>query len=138
MELVEVDPVGAEAPEAVLDGDADPFARAPTPSPTGRMPEFGRDDHVLATPLERSAKHLLALSASVDVGGVEKGDPLLERSVDHTRRAFSIHAAAEIVATESDHRGLKDPSVNGTRLEAAHVGQSTQSRCLNRNRRLVG
>ena len=102
------------------------------------MPEFGRDHNVLATALERRAEHLLALPASVDVGGVEKGDPLIERGVHHTRGAFGVHAAAEVVAAESDHRCLENPSTNGTSLEAAHARQGTQSPCLNRGRRLVG
>ena len=129
VELVEVDPVGVEASQACLDRDPDPAARpAAAPLTTRRVPELGSDHRLLATALQRCAEHLLALSAAVDVGGVEEGDALLERRVHHAGRTLRVDPAAEIVATESHHRRLENASTDGTSLEVAHADRVRKAR----------
>ena len=129
MHLVEIDPVGVEAPQTGLDGDPDPAARATTASlTTRRVPELGGDHRLLAMPLERRAEHLLALSAPVRIGGVEEGDSLLERSVHHACRALRIDPAAEIVATETHDRRLENASTDGTSLQVAHADRVRKAR----------
>ncbi len=139
VQLIQVDPVGVEPAKAFLDGNADPSARsAAVPHAPRRMAELGGDHGLLAPSLERRAEHLLALSAAVDVGGVEEGDPLLERRVHDARRARCVDAAPEVVATEADDRRLEHASADGACLEIAHARQGTQRPSLHGSRRLLG
>lgn len=77
MHLVEVDVVGVQAAQAVLDGAFDPARRPPAlvwvlPH---REPELGRQDHAITTALERLAYDLFGLTVRVDVRGVDEVDP---------------------------------------------------------------
>ena len=77
MDLIEVDPVGPEAAEAVFDCVEDVPARgAPVQrSLSDRPDEFRRDDHVLAPVSECRAEKLLAARAAVDVRRIEQRYP---------------------------------------------------------------
>ena len=44
--------------------------------------ELGREDHLVAPPLERSAEQLLVGEGAVGLGGVEEGDAELDGSVE--------------------------------------------------------
>jgi hypothetical protein len=73
--LVEVDVVGAQAPQGVLDRAHDPVAG--TAAPVGvvlvhRHEELGGQEHVLAPALERLADDLLRDAGGVDVRGVDE------------------------------------------------------------------
>ena len=92
------------------------------------MPELGCDHRLLTTPLERGAQHLLALTAPIDVSGVEEGDALLERCVHNACRTLRIDPATEIVATEPHHRRLENASTDGTSLEFAHADRVRKGR----------
>ena len=63
------DVVGVAARDRVV-------ARTPPP------PELGRDHDLVAAAGERAAEELLALAVAVALGGVEQGDPGVERRVD--------------------------------------------------------
>jgi len=80
VELVEVDPVGAQAPEAVLDGEDDPAARAAPLVRVGahRRRELGRDDHAVAPSRERLPQDLLGLAGGVRIGGLDEVDAGVE------------------------------------------------------------
>ena len=53
-----------------------------------------------------AAEELLGAAdfAAIDIGGVEQGDPEIERLVHHRLRRGVVDAAAEVVAAEADQR----------------------------------
>jgi hypothetical protein len=85
VDLVEVDPVGAQPPQAVLDLSHDP---APGVAElVGVVPhravDLGREDDVVAAAARQSlADDLLGFPARVDVRGVDEVDPRVERAMD--------------------------------------------------------
>src|SRR3954454_18574929 len=85
VDLVEVDPVGAEAAQAVLDLGDDPAARvAELVGVVAHGPvDLGGEEDAVAPPAgQRLADDLLGLAARVDVRGVDEVDPRVERAVD--------------------------------------------------------
>src|SRR5258708_37223204 len=85
MALVEVDVVGAQPPEAALDGFGDVLAREPpVVGVVAHRPEaFGRQHVVRALdPLECLTQFGLAGADMVDVGGVEEDHAQLEGALD--------------------------------------------------------
>jgi hypothetical protein len=98
MHLVEVDPVGAQTPQRVLDLGDDPAPRdtAAVRIVTHRPPELrGQHDVVAAggrgpNPL---ANDLFRLAGGVDVGGVDEVDPGVERAVDDPDRVLVVGVA---------------------------------------------
>jgi hypothetical protein len=84
MDLVEVDPVGLEPPQGVLDLADDPAPRVAelVGVVAHRAVHLGREHDVVAAPGERLADDLLRLAARVDVGGVDEVDPGVEGAVD--------------------------------------------------------
>ena len=84
VDLVEVDPVGVQASQRVLDLGDDSSARvAPVVVVfVYRHVDLRRQHDVVAAPFQRLADNLLGLAGRVDVGGVEEVDPGVEGSVD--------------------------------------------------------
>jgi hypothetical protein len=82
--LVDVDPLGVQAPEARLHLLHDPAPRVPLPVQTlaHLAVELRREDDLVATAGERLPDDLLVLPLRVDVGGVDDVDPRVERGVD--------------------------------------------------------
>jgi hypothetical protein len=85
--VVEVDVVGAEAPQGglaslahVLGATAD--AAGPGVAGIDHDPELGRQHHLVAPPADRRADQLLVRVGAVDVRGVEEVDAQLQRPVD--------------------------------------------------------
>ena len=95
VDLVEVDPVGAEAPQRVLDLGDDPAAR--TAAVVGvlahRHAELGGQHDVVAAALECLADDLLGLAGGVDVGGVDEVDPGIQGAVDDADRVVVVGVA---------------------------------------------
>ena len=104
--LVEIDVVGAQAPERRVDRLADVPARAARLCPVAHVvAELRRENDVVAPPFEHPSEQILASAAvAVDVGGVEQRHALVERRVDDRTRPFQVDTAAEVVAAEADHR----------------------------------
>ena len=109
VEDVEVDPVGVEATEAVLQGRADIGRLGPVTVVVHLHPELGGQDDLLPAGTESLAQELLALGTPVDVGRVEEGDAVVEGGVDHLGAAGGVDPAPEVVATEADDRHLERP-----------------------------
>jgi hypothetical protein len=102
VQLVEVDDVRPEPPEAVLGRPSDVDGVRPLPVVVDAVAEL-RGDHRLAAPrAERASKELLALRAAVDVGRVEERDSGIERRVDHRRGRRLVDPPAEVVAADAD------------------------------------
>jgi len=93
--LVQVDPVGLEAPQRglALADDAGGQQLALVGPVAHRPVDLGGDDDLVAAPAalgEPAADDLLgdalALAPAVDVGRVEDVDPMLQRAVHHAMR----------------------------------------------------
>jgi hypothetical protein len=95
MHLVEVDPVGAQAPQRVLDLGDDPAARdaAAVGIVTHRPPELRGQHDVVAPPLQGLADDLLGFAGGVDVRGVDEVDPGVERAVNDAGRVVVVGVA---------------------------------------------
>ena len=114
VDLVEVDPVGAQPPQRVLDRPHDPAARvAPLVGVlTHRVVELRGEDHVVAPAAgERLADDLLGLALAIDVGRVDEVDPGVERRVDDPDRLVVVG-----VAPRAEHHRAK------TELADRHAG----------------
>ena len=96
VDLVEVDPVGAQSPQRVLDRADDPAARVAllVGVLAHRVVELGGEDDVVAAAAgERLADDLLGLAVPVDVGGVDEVDAGVERRVDDPDRVVVVGVA---------------------------------------------
>ena len=111
VDLVQVDVVGAEATQAVLDLGHDPAARAAVRVRVlaHRGEELRREDDVVAAAVERLADDLLRLARRVHVGGVDEVDPGVEAAVDDPRALVVVglapraeHHGAEAVLADLD------------------------------------
>ena len=110
VQLVEVDPVGAQLGQTPLDRRAHVRRGGSARTPVDGAPELRADDDLVPPRPERRGQARLALE--VGVGGIEEGDTGLERGVDDRRHGVRLHEEAEVVGPESDDRDLEraDPS----------------------------
>ncbi len=137
VDLIQIDAVGAEALEAVVDGACDAHARGSGAVGPGRHAEasLGRDDHLLARaargePLAEDALGQAVLA--VDIGGIDEVDAGRERAIEHTEAFLAVGAdlvherlgvgLAEGHAAEAEHRDLR---AGLTELTVAHAANST-------------
>src|SRR5262244_2342056 len=116
MQLVKVDPIGAQPPQARLDRVHDVAPRRPLElaGVVHRHAELAREHDRFALLAENSSKPLLrAAFVAVAVGGVDQVDAELDRLAYDAARRRKIDAAAEIVAAEADdghfERGATEP-----------------------------
>ena len=121
--LVQIDAVGAEAPQAPFDRFGDPAAAGAGVARVvvDRGDELGGDDDLVAPAGERFAEVLLRAGPAVDVGGVEEVDPGVESGVDDSGAALLVDAHPEVVAAQPDQRDLERPH-----LSHLHPRQHTQ------------
>ena len=88
--VVQVDVVGAQSPERAL--DRSPHVVGAAVDDTGPCPGVGdetelrRHHDVVAPALDGLADELLAVEGAVDLGGVDVGDPEVQRPVDGADR----------------------------------------------------
>jgi hypothetical protein len=85
VDLVQVDPVGVQPPQRVLDLADDPAPRVALLVGVlahGAMDLGGEDDVVAPAAGQRLADDLLGLALGVDVGGVDEVDPGVQGPVD--------------------------------------------------------
>ncbi len=87
--------IGAEPLQAGLAGAGDMVARRAEIVRAGadREGRFGRDQCLVAAPLEGEAQDLLGRAGGIAVGGVEEIDPGLQTQIDEARRFGDIGAA---------------------------------------------
>jgi hypothetical protein len=110
VELVQIDVIGAQTAQRRLDRAHDVApgtARTviDTVAPGHAHAELRRDHHVVPPSAQRRAELLLgAAPISVDIRGVEEVDPHVQSRVDDSPGARFVQLAAEIVATDADHR----------------------------------
>ena len=119
MRVVEVDVVGVQPAQAVLDLLDDVSARQPGGRVEATFSALGRDHHVLASTGERAAEDLLGgftfgrrrharpvegRRCSVDVGGVEEVDAEIERRVNDPLGLRRVRRNAERGRAQTDLR----------------------------------
>jgi hypothetical protein len=93
VDLVEVDVVGLQAAQRVLDRGHDPAPRGSlvVGIVAYRAAELGREDNAVAASLERFAHGHFGLA--VCVGGIDEVDPRVQRLVDNAGRVVVIGVA---------------------------------------------
>jgi hypothetical protein len=118
VELVEIDVVGAQPAQRLLDGlphvAARPAVRPRRHDRTGEIgAELRRDHDVGATALQDLAEHVLRLA--VAIGGVEQRDPFVEGGIEHHTTGVDVERHPEVVAPQSDdgdlEPGIAQPAV---------------------------
>ena len=106
VQLVEVEVVGLQPPQARLHGPDDVAAARPGSVVAGRaaLPELGGQHELVALPLERGADQLLgpAERVAVGVGGVEEGDAGVTRGGKDVGHAVGVDSPGEGVAPDAD------------------------------------
>ena len=111
MQLEQVDVVGAEPAQRrlhrvrqVVAGAADRVGVV-----AGAEGRLGRDQHLVATPLDRGPQHLLGRTGGVDVGAVEQGEPGIEADVDQPAGLVDVGVApgAEKLALAAESPGAE-------------------------------
>ena len=127
--LVEVDVVGVEPAQAVLDLPHDPAAGRPAVVRVlaHRRHELGGQHDLVAPALERLADDLLRLAAGVHVGGVDEVDAAVERGVDDLD-AVVVVAVAPGAEHHRPEAVAADLDPGGTERGAFHASDPTQIR----------
>jgi len=124
VQLIEVDPVGAEASQAVLDSNADPAPRRAAAILAAHVhTEFRGNDRGVARSSQRCSEHLFAPALAVDVSRVEECDALVECGVDHLCRSRGVEPPAEVVAADSHHAHLQRAIAERASHEIVHARQ---------------
>jgi hypothetical protein len=114
VDLVQVDPVGSQPPQALLGLRQDPAPRvaAAVAALAHLKVHLGGQHDLVAAALQRLAGDLLGLAArlAVHVGGVHEVDPLAEGGVDDPDAVVMVG-----VAVSAEHHG---PQAVGAHLDA--------------------
>ena len=118
--LVDVDPVGAETPQRLVERPADVGLgaarqlaleepeRPPLRCAVERLPAPLRGDHDLVpSRAERLAEEAFAVHLPVQISGVEEVHAQVERCRDDLPRLGEADPQAEGIATEAQHRDLR-------------------------------
>ena len=116
VDLVEVDVVGAEAPQRRVARAQDVQARVAliVRAETGPPVDLGAEDHLVAAAGQRLADDALRIARVVDVGGIDEVDARVQRGVDDPDRVGLVRASAEVHRAEAQRRH-------------AHAGPAQQS-----------
>ena len=125
MHLVQVDPVGTQAAQAVLDRGEDPPPRvaAAVAALAHLEVHLGRQHHLVPAAAQRFADDLLGLAGRVHVGGVDDVDAALQRGVDDPYAVVVVgvadgaeHHGSEAVHAHLDAGAPQDAVSHGTGL----------------------
>src|SRR5215469_15824250 len=115
MDVIEVDDVGLEPPEALLTGFAHilrPSVREARVAEQPEIAKLARDDVIAAVLSDRLGYELLVAAASIAVGGVEQIDADLARPPDRRDSRGAVRLAIEWghrAAAETNGRNLQLP-----------------------------
>jgi hypothetical protein len=131
MRLIEVDVVGAQPAQAVVDLPHDRLAgQAAAIGPLAhRVEHLGGDDHVVAgrEVADRSPEDFLAAAVGVAVGGVEEVDPELQRLADQRPAALLVEsprmlAAIRLAVGHATETQAGDFKAGRAKLDVFHRG----------------
>src|SRR6185369_13155227 len=106
MYLIQVDMIGTQTSQAVLRGLANIVGFTALLAFPHLHPELSGDQYLVAAPFESTAQVFFTLPATVDIGGIEKVNAGIDRSVHHSRSSGGVDSPAEVVATKSGKRNL--------------------------------
>src|SRR5690242_10582134 len=107
MQLVQIEVIGLEAPQARFDGLHDVFARGDLEAFLGveGPAEFrGEHDIAAAGADDLTQSRLRAAVLPIGIGRVEEVDAEIECLIDDLARALLVQPSAEVVAAEPDAR----------------------------------
>src|SRR5262249_25860117 len=123
--LVEIDPIGAQPPEPLLHLQEDvPTRRAAVEYAARARHEYlGRDHCFLASALECLADDLLGLAHAVAVGGVDEGDTLVE-SATNDANAVGVILVAPATEGHGAEAEARDLEAAVAELRIVHAGES--------------
>ena len=124
VELVQVDVVGPEPPQARLARRS--HLGRPEPGPVGLRGDLREDRDLVAPPLDGPSHELLGAAPAVDLGRVDPVDPGLEHRPDRLEhlllggRLAPFGSAARLPGPEPDHGHLRTPGTQTVRAHARH------------------
>src|SRR6185437_5367362 len=114
---VDIDPVGAESLQALIDGPQDVPAREAGAGERGARAKsnLGGDDHLIAMRPERRTEQALGFAAGVAIGGIEKVDSGLEGAADELAGEVRAHLiyGAEILVARGERHGTEGETGDG-------------------------
>ncbi len=93
MDLIEIDVIGSEAPQTILDRPPHVLRLRAAPVLIHRHAELGGHDRLAAALAEGAAEKFFTQRVAVNVGRVEEIDASVERSANHRRCAISIESS---------------------------------------------
>ena len=131
MELVEVDPLQAQPPQASLAGLAQVLGAAvalPPPGPGPRQAPLGRDHEAAGVGVERLGDQLLAHLGPVGVGGVDEVDAELDGAAQDRLRALAVGRRPPDALAGDPHRAEPEPA----HLEVAAERDGSSRGCVGR------
>ncbi len=98
MELIEIDVIRAQAPQAVLGRLSDVLAACAMTRFIELRTELGGNDGFVTPTRERAAEILLATTAIIDIRGIKEIDSGVERSLHDASGLRGIDATSEVIA----------------------------------------
>jgi hypothetical protein len=122
VDLVQVDPVGAQPPQRLLDLAHDPTARgaAAVGILAHRSPHLGREHDVIAPAARQClADDDLGLALRVDVGGVDEVDPRVQRAMNDPD-AFVVVLVAPVAEHHRAEAQLADRDAGASQKAMLH------------------
>ncbi len=102
VQLVEVDIIGPQAPQAGFQSAFHVGRSGPALPLVQSGAELGRYQHVGAVLAQRPAQELLAFGAPVNVGGVEQVDTGIEGGLHYGGALAFVNATTKVVAAQAD------------------------------------
>jgi hypothetical protein len=83
--------------------------------------ELGREHDLVAPALDRAAHQLLVAAQAVDVGGVEQGDPQLDRAVNHRYGCGVVGRTVDRAHSHAAQADGRDVDARGTEFPCFHA-----------------
>jgi hypothetical protein len=135
MRLVEIDAVGLEALQRILDGLRDVFAREPLLAAGHLHADLGGEHELLAPSAAqrdpvaddglRFAARIAGRPLRIDVGRIHQVEAVPGERVEQPERGRLVHRPAEHVPSEGERRDFDPGAAQGTQLHAERRGGST-------------
>src|SRR5439155_19951462 len=120
VEVVELDAIGPEPAQALLEGGGDPFRRQTLRVADLPDADLGGDARLRPALAERAPQDPLRFAIHVDVRGIEEHEPALEGTLDDAVRLRLRRALAEVHRAHYQRRGRSFAS----RVEVSVHGRS--------------
>jgi hypothetical protein len=103
MQLIQVDAIGPEPSEAILEGLPHVLGACPLSLRIDPHAELRGDNRGVTAGRQRASEKDFALGCSIDIGGIKESHTGVEGRVNHPRACLGIDPHAEVVATEANN-----------------------------------